>query len=170
MSHQKVSEALNDQYAAELASWYSYLAMSAWCSKQQLSGCAGWLRAQAQEEYTHAMKIYEFLLDRDVAVKFATLEPPRNSFASIVEVFDWALQQEQENTCRIDELFQLAMDEKAFASLVELQWFVTEQVEEEKSARTNLARVKMVANDPAAILDFDNALSDRTLPLGTTAQ
>jgi len=170
MSNKQVSDALIDQIAAEFASWYSYLAMSTWCSKQELSGCAGWLRAQAQEEYTHAMKIYEFLLDRDVAITFTKIDPPRESFASIVEIFDWALRQEQENTQRIDSLFQLAMEQKAFASLIELQWFVTEQVEEEKIARSNLARIKMVADDPAAILDFDNALSDRTLPLNTTPQ
>ncbi|TWU48549.1 Ferritin [Rubripirellula tenax] len=170
MSNKQIGEALNGQIAAEFASWYSYLAMSTWCSEQELSGCAGWLRAQAQEEYTHAMKIYDFLLDRGVCVSFTKIDPPRDSFASIVEVFDWALHQEQENTRRIDSLFQLAMEQKAFASLIELQWFVTEQVEEEKTARANLARIKMVADDPAAILDFDNTLSERTPPLDTTPQ
>ncbi|QDS94031.1 putative ferritin-1 [Roseimaritima multifibrata] len=170
MSNQPVSDALNDQFSAELDSWYSYLSMSAWCAKEQLTGCAGWMRAQAQEEYTHAMKIYEFLLDRDVTVKFMQVNPPRDNFASIVEIFEWSLQQEKENTERIDALFQLAMEQRAFASLVELQWFVTEQVEEEKIARANLARIKMVAGDPAAILDFDNSLSERTLPMNTTPQ
>ncbi len=143
--------------------------MSAWCSREQLSGCAGWLRAQAQEEYTHAMKIYDFLLARNVGVTLTQVDPPRENFASIVEIFDWALQQEKENTQRIDALFQLAMDQKAFASLVELQWFITEQVEEEQSARANLTRIKMVAEDPAAILDFDNTLAERSLPLNVTA-
>lgn len=170
VSQQVVSDALNEQLAAELASWYSYLDMSAWCSQQQLHGCAGWLRAQAQEEYTHAMKIYEFLLDRNVPVVFKNIEPPGESFHTIVDVFESALKQEKENTQRIDSLFQLAMEKRAFASLVELQWFITEQVEEEKTARANLTRVKMVSEDPAAILDFDNTLSERTLPLDTSAQ
>lgn len=170
MAREQLTDALNDQIASELASWYSYLAMSAWCSRQQLSGCATWLRAQAQEEYTHAMKIYDFLMDRDVRVQLKQLDPPREEFGSIVEIFEWALQQEQENTERIDTLFQRSMEEHAFASLVELQRFVTEQVEEEKSARSNLARIKMVADDPAAILDFDNALSERSLPIDTSPQ
>ncbi|QDV45335.1 putative ferritin-1 [Stieleria neptunia] len=170
MSNQQINDALNGQIASEFASWYSYLAMSAWCSQEQLAGCAGWLRAQAQEEYTHAMKIYEFLLDRDVEVKLSPLDAPRQTFGSIVEIFECALQQEQENTKRIDDLFSMAMEQKAFASLVELQWFVTEQVEEEKTARTNLARIKMIADDPAAVLDFDNALGQRSLPMDTSPQ
>lgn len=170
MSKQQVSLALNDQLTAELASWYSYLAMSAWCESQELKGCAGWLRAQAQEEYTHAMKIYEFLINRNIGFEFQKLDPPRNSFESIVEIFEWALQQEKENTERIDRLFQLAMEHGAFASLVELQWFITEQVEEEKTARSNLARIRMVAEDPAAVLDFDDLLGERALPMDTTAQ
>jgi len=169
MSNESVSNALNDQISAELASWYSYLAMSAWCSRQQLNGCATWLRAQAQEEYTHAMRIYDFLIDRNIPVVFKQVEPPRNSFESIVEIFDCALTQERENTERIDALFQLAFEQQAFASLVELQWFITEQVEEEKVARSNLTRVKMIADDPAAILDFDELLSQRSLPLDTSA-
>ncbi|GAA5509627.1 ferritin [Novipirellula caenicola] len=168
MSHHQVTDALNEQLSCELGSWYAYLAMSAWCDRQQLTGCAGWLRAQAQEEYTHAMKIYDFLLVRDVEVKLTQVDPPRQEFANIVEIFEWALKQEKENTQRIDALFQLAMEQKAFASLVELQWFITEQVEEEQSARANLARIKMVANDPAAILDFDNMLGERNLPMDTT--
>ena len=170
MAREQLTDALNGQIASELASWYSYLAMSAWCSRQELSGCATWLRAQAQEEYTHAMKIYDFLIDRDVPVRLQALEPPKEDFASIVEIFEWALQQEQENTKRIDQLFQRSMEEHAFASLVELQWFVTEQVEEEKSARANLARIKMVADDPAAILDFDYTLADLNLPIDTSPQ
>lgn len=168
MAREQLTDALNDQISSELASWYSYLAMSAWCARQQLSGCALWLRAQAQEEYTHAMKIYDFLIDRDVPVQLKPIEPPKGEFGSIVEIFEWALQQEQDNTKRIDALFQRSMEEQAFASLVELQWFITEQVEEEKSARANLARIKMVADDPAAILDFDNSLSGRSLPIDTT--
>ena len=84
--------------------------------------------------------------------------------------FEWALKQEQENTQRIDALFQLAMEQRAFASLVELQWFITEQVEEEQVARANLARVKMISDDPSAIIDFDDSLAQRALPLDASAQ
>lgn len=168
MPKEFVFSALNEQIAAELAAWYAYLGMSAWCAEQQLYGCAKWLRAQAQEEYTHAMKIYEFLLARNAPVQLKQLEPPCVQFESVVEVFEAALKQEQENSERIDAIFQLALDQRAFASLVELQWFITEQVEEEKSARENLAKVKMVSDDPAAILEFDRVLGQRNLPLDSS--
>ncbi len=170
MSQQLVSDALNEQLSAEFASWYSYLGMSTWCSQNELHGCAIWLRAQAQEEYTHAMKIYEFLLARNISVVLKPIDPPRASFDNLVDIFEWALKQEQENTKRIDALFQLAMEQRAFASLVELQWFITEQVEEEQVARTNLAKIKMIAEDPSAIIDFDESLSQRTLPLNTSSE
>ncbi len=170
MPKELVFNALNEQVGVELASWYSYLGMSAWCSSQQLFGCANWLRAQAQEEYTHAMKIYDFLIDRNAPLQLKRVDPPAMQFASISEVFECALQQEQENTERIDAMFQLAMDQNAYASLVELQWFVSEQVEEEKSARENLAKIKMVCDDPAALFEFDRVLSERMLPLNTTPQ
>lgn len=170
MSQQLVSDALNEQLSAEFGSWYSYLAMSTWCAQTELHGCATWLRAQAQEEYTHAMKIYDFLLARNIPVELKQIDPPREAFANLVEIFEWALKQERENTQRIDALFQLAMEQRAFASLVELQWFITEQVEEEQAARANLARVKMIHDDPSAILDFDDSLSQRALPIDTSAQ
>lgn len=90
---------------------------------------------------------------------------PAPQYKSVVEVFQQALKQEQDNSERIDAIFQLALEQRAFASLVELQWFITEQVEEEKSARENLAKVKMVSNDPAAILEFDRVLGQRELLL-----
>jgi ferritin len=168
MPKELVFNALNEQIAAELAAWYSYLGMSAWCAEQQLNGCAKWLRAQAQEEHAHAMKIYEFLVDRNTPVQLKQLEPAGVQFESVVEVFETALEQELHNSERIDSIFQLALDQRAFASLVELQWFITEQVEEENSARENLAKVKMVSDDPAAILEFDRVLGQRNLLLEGT--
>ena len=161
MPKEFVFNALSEQIGAELDAWYSYLGMSAWCSAEQLHGCAAWLRAQAEEEHGHAMKIYQFLIDRNVPIQLKPIEPPTMKFESIVDVFESAMQQEQENTKRIDAIFQLAHEQHAFASLVELQWFITEQVEEEKSARENLTKIKMVGDDPAAILEFDHLMSAR---------
>ena len=161
MPKELVLNALNEQINAELSAWYAYLGMSTWCSTKQLNGCAKWLRVQAQEEYTHAMKLYEFLIERNAPVQLKQVEPPQMEFKSIVDVFRTAMKQEEENTERIDAIFQMAMDQRAYASLVELQWFITEQVEEEKSARENLAKVKMVSEDPAAILEFDRVLHER---------
>lgn len=163
-----VTNALHEQINAELNAWYAYLGMSSWCSGQQLGGSAQWLRVQAQEEYTHAMKLYEFVIDRNLPMNLIAVERPRGEFASIVEVFETALAQEEENTRRIDALFELAQENQSFAALVELQWFITEQVEEEKVARANLAHIKMVADDPAAILDLDEKLGSRQPVLNTT--
>lgn len=168
MPKELVFNALNKQITAELSAWYMYLGMSAWCSEQQLLGFAKWLRAQAQEEYTHAMKIYDFLLDRNSPVQLKQVEPPQMQFESILNVFEVALKQEEENTSRIDKIFQMSIDEHAFASLVELQWFITEQVEEEKSARENLAKIKMVYQDPAALLELDRVMGERQLVIDTT--
>ncbi len=162
-----VTNALHEQINAELDAWYSYLGMSAWCSSQQLGGCAQWLRVQAQEEYTHAMKLYDFVIDRNLPMQLLELKQPREEFDSIVDVFAAALTQEQDNTNRINGLFELAQEQKAFAALVELQWFITEQVEEEKVAKRNLAHVKMVADDPAAVLDFDDKLGERQPVMNT---
>jgi len=163
-----VTNALNEQINAELQAWYEYLGMSAWCSSQQLAGCAQWLRIQAQEEYTHAMKLYDFVIDRNLPMQLTDVAQPRGEFGSVTEVFEAALAQEEANTRRIDALFGMAQEQKAYAALVELQWFVTEQVEEEKTARRNLAHLKMVADDPAAILDFDSKLGERQPVMNTT--
>ncbi len=168
MPKELVFNALNEQINAELTAWYSYLGMSAWCSGKQLHGCANWLRAQAQEEYTHAMKLYEFLIERNAPVQLKAVQPTETEYKSIVEVFHAAMKQEEENTQRIDAIFQMAMDQRAFASLVELQWFITEQVEEEKTARENLAKVRMVSEDPAAILEFDRVMHERHRVLDTS--
>lgn len=165
MIHELVHNALNKQINAEFAAWYGYLGMATWCSGKQLHGCAKWLRAQAQEEHAHAMKLYEFLVARNLPVQMLPLEEPRTSFGSIEEVFKEALVSEEENTRRIHQIFELAMEQKAFASLVELQWFIAEQVEEEATARDNLAKAELVADDPAAVLDLDEILGSRELKL-----
>jgi ferritin len=157
-----VLEALNQQINAELGASYEYLAMSAWCSAQHLPGTAKWLRLQSQEEYGHAMKLYDFVLDRGGDVSLKAMAAPTLKFASLHEVFERVSKQEQDVSGQIDSLYELAFKEKAFSATVELQWFLTEQVEEEKSAREILARLKLIANDPAALFDFDRDLGSRT--------
>jgi len=165
MIHELIHNALNKQINSELTAWYQYLGMAAWCSGQQLHGFAKWLRAQAQEEHSHAMRLYEFLVARDLSIQMLPLDEPPTEFESVLHVFQKALDREQENTRRVHGIFELALEQKAFASLVELQWFITEQVEEEATAREILAKVRMVADDPAAILDLDETLSRRELKL-----
>jgi ferritin len=157
-----VLEALNQQINAELGASYEYLAMSAWCSSQHLHGTAKWLRLQSQEEYGHAMKLYDFVLDRGGDVSLKTMAAPTQKFASLHDVFERVSKQEQAVSGQIDTLYELAFKEKSYSATVELQWFLTEQVEEEKSAREILARLKLIADDPAALFDFDRDLGNRT--------
>jgi ferritin len=157
-----VHEAINRQINAELTASYSYLAMSAFCARQAFNGCAHWLRLQSQEEYGHAMKLYDFLIARDGTVELGGMAAPTLKYGSIAAVFEAALAQEQEVSRQIDALYDLAFKEKAFSATVELQWFLTEQVEEEKSAREIVAKFRLVGDDPASLLDLDRELGART--------
>ena len=161
MLSQVMQDAINDQINLELFSSYSYLSMAAWCQHQQFVGCSHWLRLQSEEERTHAMRLNDFLLARNCRVVLKPIAQPQVDFESVVKVFENSLAQEQEVTNRIDQLYELAFKEKAFAALVELEWFITEQVEEEKSAREIVHKFHMVAEDPASLLDLDRELSER---------
>jgi ferritin len=157
-----VQDAINDQINHELFSSYQYLAMAAWCQHEQFMGCSKWLRIQSQEEYGHAMRLLDFLLARNCVINLKPIAPPEGKFNSLTNVFEMALDQEMRVTSQIDSLYELAFTEKAFAALVELEWFITEQVEEEKTAREVVHKFKLVENDPASLLDLDRDLGGRT--------
>jgi len=159
--NQRVVEAINQQVNSELGASYSYLAMSAWCERQKFTGAARWLRLQSQEEYMHAMKLLDFLLARDCDVDLRAIEVPHASFSSLLDVFERGLQQEQEVSRQIDTLYETAFKEKAFAAVAELQWFLTEQVEEEKTGREIVAKLRMIGSDAASLLEMDRELGSR---------
>jgi len=161
MLNEVVQEAINEQINSELFAMYSYLSMSAYCEHKQFRGCAHWMRLQSQEEYGHAMRLYDFLIVRQGRVKLRPIAQPQIDFASVPEVFQKALEQEQEVTRQINSLYELAFNEKAFAALVELEWFINEQVEEEKTARDIVYKFQLVKDDPAALLDLDRELGGR---------
>jgi ferritin len=158
----RVVEAINRQINSELSASYSYLAMAAWCERQKLTGAARWLRLQSREEYMHAMKLLDFLLARDCDVDLRQIEAPQLTFKSLLDVFERGLEQEQQVSKQIDSLYETAFTQKAFAAVAELQWFLTEQVEEEKTAREIVAKLTMVGDDPASLLDMDRELGSRT--------
>ena len=158
----RVVEAINDQINSELNASYSYLAMSAWCERQKFTGAARWLRLQSQEEYMHAMKLFDFILARDEQAVLKPLDQPRQAFASLLDVFERALAQEQDVSRQIDSLYEIAFHEKAFAAVAELQWFLTEQVEEEKTGREIVGKLTMIGSDAASVLDMDRELGSRT--------
>ena len=161
MLNEVMQDAINDQINRELFAMYSYLSMSAYCEHKQFRGCARWMRLQSQEEYGHAMRLYDFLIARQGRVKLRPISEPQIEFTAVPEVFQKALAQEQEVTQQINALYEMSFKEKAFAALVELEWFINEQVEEEKTARDIVAKFEMVKNDPAALLDLDRELGSR---------
>jgi ferritin len=161
MFSQVVQDAINEQINSELSASYSYLAMSTYCERQNFVGCARWLRIQSEEEYGHGMRLLDFLLARNGTIKLKAVPEPAVNFDSIASVFETALHQEQHVSQQIDKLYELALKEKAFAALVQLQWFITEQVEEEKTTREIVAKFKLLNNDPAALLDLDRELGAR---------
>jgi ferritin len=156
-----VQEAINDQINNELFAMYSYLSMSAYCEHKQMRGCASWMRMQSQEEYSHALRLYDFMIVRQCRVKLRPIAEPETEFKSVAETFEKALAQEQTVTQQINSLYELAFSQKAFAALVELEWFINEQVEEEKTARDIVYKFHLVKDDPAALLDLDRELGAR---------
>ena len=156
-----VLDAINKQIAAEFAASFSYLAMAAWCEHHKFMGAGRWLRLQSAEEHTHAMKLFDFVLARNHPVRLQAMDQPRSEFKSVGEIFERALAQEQEVSKQIDALYELAFKEKVFAAMAELQWFITEQVEEEKTVREISAKFQMVKDDPASLLDLDRELGAR---------
>jgi len=161
MLNEVMQDAINEQINHELFAMYSYLSMSAYCEHKQFRGCAHWMRLQSQEEYGHAMRLYDFLIVRQGRVKLRPIDEPQIDFASIQDVFQKAFEQEQVVTGQINGLYELAFKEKAFAALVELEWFINEQVEEEKTARDIVYKFQLVKDDPAALLDLDRELGGR---------
>ena len=159
-----VLNAINEQINSEFEASYTDLAMASFCEQLRFSGAAKWLRSQSDEERQHGLKLFDFVLARDGAVELKTIEKPKGSFESLGAVFEHALAQEKRVTQEINSLYELCFKEKAFAEMTELQWFLTEQVEEEKTARDIVAKFKLVKNDAAALLDIDRELASRTRP------
>lgn len=158
----QVQDQINIQINNELSSSYSYLAMSAWCERQNFLGSAKWFRIQSSEEHGHAMRLLDFLLDRNHPVALKAIKEPKGEFSSLLDVFQHAYKQEQDVSKQIGSLYELAFQEKSFMAVAELQWFLNEQVEEEKTCREIVGRLEMVKADPAAILDIDRELGERS--------
>lgn len=164
MLSEKMAAALNRQVNVELQSAYQYLAMSAFFESTDLKGFAHWFRIQYQEERVHALKIYDFIHDRDGKVLLLPLDAPVTDWESATATFEAALENERHNSTKIHELCELAMAERDHASLAFLQWFVNEQVEEESVARDLLQKLKMVADSNAGLFMMDQELAQRPLP------
>lgn len=161
MLSKKVEAAMNDQLQKELQSAYVYLGMSAWAESESLPGTAQWLRGQWTEELEHAMRFYNFIVDRGSRVEFKQLAAPPGRYSSPLDVFEQALEHERSVTRSINELYALVADEKDFASQAWLDWFATEQVEEEKSVGQIVDDLKRVGSKGDGLFLLDRELGGR---------
>lgn len=157
-----VRDALNEQIGQELFAAYLYLAMSAHFELKSLLGFARWMRLQAEEELEHAMRLFDYMNRRGAAIEFGGIEAPPNEFGEPLKNFETALSHEKKVTELIHELYDLAVSEHDHATQLELQWFVTEQVEEEDSIGTIVDQLRMAGDNEAAILLLDRELASRT--------
>jgi ferritin len=158
----KMLDALNQQINREFASAYLYLAMAAQCEAQSLPGMAHWMKRQATEEYGHGMRLFELICDRGGRVSLAALPQPPAEFGSPLELFQQVLSHERKVTAYINAVYELALDEKDYASQVALHWFVNEQVEEEKNASVIVDQLKAIPDKSSAILFLDRQLGKRS--------
>ncbi len=158
MLSERLLTALNAQVNAELGSAYQYLGMAAHLETVNLQGSAKWMRRQSREEVAHAMKIFDFVNDRGGRVTLAALEVPKTDFGSIVDVWESALKQERHVTGLIHALYEMSAAEKDLATQALMQWFVMEQVEEEKTASTILEQARMIGAASSAIYFLDRHL------------
>jgi ferritin len=157
----KVEQALNEQIHAEFFSFYLYLSVGAYFTTRHLDGFAHWMRVQAQEEYAHAMKLFDFVNERGGAVELMALDAPTHEWGSPAEAVHAVLQHERHISERINGLVDLATAENDHATTVLLHWYVNEQVEEEATADTLYHQVKMVESSPHGLLMIDRELSAR---------
>lgn len=162
MLKDKIQKALNAQMNLELSSSYLYLAMAAYFESENLNGFASWMKIQSGEEYGHAMKIYGYINQRNGRVNLAKIDSPKSEWKGAVEVFSETLKHEQLVTKAIDDLVDLAVTEKDHATNTFLQWFVTEQVEEEATAMNILDKIKMVGDNKNGLFLLDRELGMRT--------
>ena len=161
MISRKIQEALNKQINAEFYSSYFYLSMSAYFEVKDLQGFAKWFRLQADEEYAHAMKIFDYVYQIGGEVELQKIDGPKTEWSSFLDVFKDTFEHEQNVTKSINTLVDLAQKEKDHATVNFLQWFVSEQVEEEATAQQNVKKMEMIGDSKSGLFMLDNELGSR---------
>ena len=156
-----VQDALNQQIKDELYSSYLYLSMSAHCETINLPGSAHWMRLQSEEELSHAMKLFDYVNDRGGRVVLQGIDQPPAEFNAPLDIFQQVLEHEQKVTGLIHQLYALALKENDYPTQIELQWFIKEQVEEEKSAGEIVEQLKVIGDHSTALLMLDRQLGAR---------
>jgi ferritin len=166
MISQRVQDAFNGQVNAEAYSAYLYLAMSAYFESLSLKGMASWMRVQAQEETTHAMKFFDHIQSRGGRVVLTEIAPPPAEWDSPLAAFEAAYEHEKVISGEINKLVDLSITESDHASNAFLQWFVTEQVEEEESVLEIVDQLKLIGDDRSAMFLLERELGQRVAPTG----
>ncbi len=161
MINKIMQDAINDQINKELFSSYLYLSMAAYFEDRNLPGFAHWMRIQEAEEREHAMKLYDFLLERGGKVTLKAIDAPKTEWTSTLEVAQEVAAHEAKVTASIHALYETALKEKDYPAQVMLQWFITEQVEEEKNASEIVANLKLIEERGTAVLMLDHRLAKR---------
>jgi ferritin len=157
----RLQKSFNEQIKNEMYSAYLYLAMAAYFESINLEGFSHWMKVQVKEEMGHVMRIFDFLNDRGVRVILDSIPKPPAEFSSPESVFKAVLEHERKITGLINRLYGLAKELKDNSSCVFLQWFITEQVEEEKTATKILETLKAIGKQPVALIMFDRELAKR---------
>lgn len=161
MLSKPVLEALNDQITHEMASAYLYLSMAAYFEATNLPGFANWMRVQFEEEQEHAMKFFEYVIDRGGKISLQAIPQPEVDFSSPQDAFDKTLAHEQKVTALIHRIYELATAQNDTATQVFLHWFITEQVEEEKNATQILDTLKLIGPSAGSLFMLDHQLAKR---------
>lgn len=168
MLNPAIEKALNDQINFEIHSSYIYLSMAAWFESQDLPGFANWMRVQVKEELFHAEKFFNYILERDGKVTLTSIDGPATEWTTPFDAFNDAYGHEQKVTARIHAIAALADQEKDYATVSFIKWFIDEQVEEEANTKKIAQQLKWIGSDGAAIFMLDEKLAARvfTLPAG----
>ena len=161
MINKSMQDAINDQINKELYSSYLYLSMAAYLEDRNLSGFAHWMRVQETEEREHAMKLYDFIVERGGRVMLKAIEAPKTEWKSTLELAEEVAAHEAVVTASIHALYELALKEKDYPAQIMLQWFITEQVEEERNAAEIVSNLKLIEDRGTAILMLDHRLAKR---------
>ncbi|MGB1258764.1 MAG: ferritin [Akkermansiaceae bacterium] len=164
MIHKELETAINAQINQELTASYNYLGMSTYFDNENLDGFARWMILQHDEEKIHAMKLLHYLQDRGGKVVLNAIPAPLANYANPLEVFQKALDTEVDNTKSINQLYELALQLNDHATKSHLQWFLDEQVEEEKSIEDIIALLERVGDDSTGLLYLDDKLGARSEP------
>ena len=161
MLSQKLQDAINEQIKNELYSAYLYLSMAAYSEGQSLPGFANWMRLQAQEEVSHAIKFFDFVNERGGRVVLHGIDQPPAEFESPIDLFERTLEHERKVTGMIHQLYELALKENDYPTQVMLHWFIEEQVEEEDSASQILDTLERIGDKGHALVALDRELGQR---------